>query len=880
MGIGSVLLVFSLLGASLPGGAPESVQLVSSFSEEQFREPDSALWPAYFWLWNAPLDETRLRAQLRDMAAHDARSVCMLPMPHAFRPDSTNNSLDPDYLTGGYLARVRDMVTEAAGLKMMWWLYDEGGWPSGQALGKVVDGHPDLTRRTVVRERADASVPYNVPADALCLVVERPETQVYLPGDTWTPASPEDVAFVYRVEAGSGVDLLNPAATQRFIEVTHAAYARLAGEYFGNTIRFTFTDEPSVSMPRPPDSIPWFADIDALYTRSGGNRLYDDLPKLFTVPTDNLAPDLAMARIALYDALSDRFRNAYFTKLRDWCRSRGLASSGHLGGEDETLGVIKYGFGHLLRPLRAMDVPGVDLIWRQVFPGRENQSNFPVAAASVAHQNRTRFTFTESFCVYGNGLTPAQMKWLTDYQYIRGVNLLVIGCYPLSTEAHHMTGERPHFGAMNPLWDHLPGYHAYVARLGYALSAGDPVIRTALYYPARDMWAYGLEARTAVDSFEMLGRVLLESQCPYDLIDDDMLSAATIQEGALVAGAMRYDTVVCGDARWMHPDALARLRQFADAGGQVLCIDRVPSSTGEVAAAGAGSFVVGSIDEVARRADPLVVLRPPAKYLRVAERRVHNGRLLALFNEGASTYDGTFSALTSQAVELDLERGELVAVPVEQGEVRLHMRDGDMKVFLFSESSVAGAKTPLTAKETLAIDDAAIRAVACKQTVVGDRDFEIVQRTIDAVPYPRASVWKPWLTEDFSGEVDYEFTIDVPAEWADSPMCLETGPIEYAASVFVDGRLAGYLLWPPWRVTLPDCTPGTHTITLRVANTLANELTSERVTRLWAAKKGPGWPSPYHARAYDMERESRGGGLKGPIQIVRMGGTSAGPGAN
>ena len=56
-------------------------------------------------------------------------------------------------------------------------------------------------------------------------------------------------------------------------------------------------------------------------------------------------------------------------------------------------------------------------------PGRDNQSNFPVYAASVAHQNAVRFAFTESFCVYGNGLTPAQMKWLIDYQYVRGINL-------------------------------------------------------------------------------------------------------------------------------------------------------------------------------------------------------------------------------------------------------------------------------------------------------------------------------------------------------------------------------------------------------------------------------------------------------------------------
>ena len=71
-----------------------SIGLVPEFKVRDFQQPEAALWPAYFWLWNAPLDSGRLRAQLEDMAAHDARSVCLLPMPRAFRPDSTNNSLD------------------------------------------------------------------------------------------------------------------------------------------------------------------------------------------------------------------------------------------------------------------------------------------------------------------------------------------------------------------------------------------------------------------------------------------------------------------------------------------------------------------------------------------------------------------------------------------------------------------------------------------------------------------------------------------------------------------------------------------------------------------------------------------------------------------
>jgi hypothetical protein len=88
--------------------------------------------------------------------------------------------------------------------------------------------------------------------------------------------------------------------------------------------------------------------------------------------------------------------------------------------------------------------------------------------------------------------------------------------------------------------------------------------------------------------------------------------------------------------------------------------------------------------------------------------------------------------------------------------------------------------------------------------------------------------------------------------------------------VFCDGKPAAYLLWPPGQVELPPLAAGRHEITIRVANTLAGELTSRRVAEAWKAKSGPGWPSPYHERALVFEKESRGGGLQGPVRLRVM----------
>ena len=73
------------------------------------------------------------------------------------------------------------------------------------------------------------------------------------------------------------------------------------------------------------------------------------------------------ARIDFFDVWSDLFQQAYLIPIRDWCRKYGLLSGGHFGGEDETMGSALYGYGHILRAMRGMDLPGVDTIWR-LFP--------------------------------------------------------------------------------------------------------------------------------------------------------------------------------------------------------------------------------------------------------------------------------------------------------------------------------------------------------------------------------------------------------------------------------------------------------------------------------------------------------------------------------
>lgn len=868
---------------------PASVSLEPFFEPRAFGNPEALFWPGYFWLWNAPLDEEAVREQLRDMASHDARSVCMLPMPHAFRPDSTNNLMSPDYLTPEFFAKARMAAEEARRLGMSWWLYDEGGWPSGQALGKVIEGHPEFLEQRLVREPVEAKGPFVVPEDALALIVEKPARKVLTHGATWTPEVGSE-AFLYRaVHRGNRANLMNPEAVARFIKLTHEGYKRAIGDTFGGATLFAFTDEPSVPTLDPPKSIPWAPGLDEVYSKRFGGAISDILPSLFVPPSRTMSPADAQARVDFFDLWSGQFRDAYFLQLREWCRRNRLASGGHLNGENETLGAVRHGFGHALRQLRAMDIPGVDVIWRQIFPGKTDNHHFPKYASSAAHQIGARYAFTESFCVYGNGVTPEQMKWIVDYQYVRGINLLVIGCYQLTTQDHHMTGERPHFGRANPLWDHLRGFHAYAARLGYAISVGTPKITTALYYPVRDMWAWGTDATEAVKSHDRLAEELLAHQCDFDLMDDDLLAGpdARVEEGCLVLGAMRYDTVLCGNVCWMHPQSLKTLQRFAESGGRVLCVDHAPGTGGAPGPNEPALFRVGPLTETVAEVEPTVRLSPPSRDLRVCKRTVSeprktSGEILMLFNEGCAPYEGAVSFDQTNVFRLDPQTGEITCLAMGVEQLSIRMGAGESMLLWSTHRRPRVAHPCSFTGDTLVLDDTLV-GVPRKRFVVANHDFEVITPDAASKPFAQSGVWRTWLGDDFSGEVHYVTDFDLPEAWAGAPLQLETGVIEYGATVLLDGAEIGHMLWPTlaeaspdstgtprWRINLPSCKKGHHTLIIRVANTLANELTSERVVKLWSGKSGPGWPSPYHARALEFERDSRGGGLQGPVVLKRM----------
>lgn len=776
---------------------------------------DPVFSPAFFWLWNAPLDAAALCAQLEEMRAHGLRNVCIHPFPKGFRPVSCPSAMEPDYLAPAFLDVFAAVVRRAGELGMHAWLYDEGGWPSGGACGLVAASDPEgrfASREVVAGEAAPRARPYG-------------------PGVPYP-------------------SLLEPGATQRFLDLTHAAYAARLGAALGTTVRIAFTDEPGMPGDVPGRSLAWTSDFDAEFRRRKGYDAAPFVPALLA-DADGADPALCRVRIDVQDVKSDLFVERYLAPLRDWCRAHGLLSGGHLNHEDAP----ETARGSILRGLRAMDVPGVDAIWRQLFPGRD-ANPFPRYAASAMHQNGGRFALSESFAIYGDSLSPAERKWVVDAQLVRGINLFVFAYFSQSNARHWMTLLEPHAGPVDPTWDFQPHFFRYVERTARFLSRGRPGAETAVLLDVRAFWAGKADREAAAAAHYAAAKALDEANVDYDFVEDrDLAAAEVLPDGRLRVGAMDYRAVVLPSEAWMLPEAKEALARFEAAGGIVARgaaqLGRIPRTL-SIAGDGARAIRVLSRVDGARRIWFLMNED-------MAERPVE-----IAFPDGGSVvrYDPETDAFESVPVD---PNGVLRRV-FAPGETALYATGDDLSRSGRAErgryQAVLGSgRRPGGHEDAMALcPDWTLRPLVSH--VAGPADFEL--RPCDAPARPVAlGDWRGVLGETFSGKALYRAEFDAPEE---GDAVLDLGDVKWCAAVRLNGVDLGARFFGPfrWRVRVAK---GRNVLEVTVANLLANQVgddaVRDRILRDWR----PNGSYDAHQRPFD--RDNHASGLFGPVTLRR-----------
>ena len=749
--------------------------------------------PGFFWVLDEKLDPATCFPQLEDMAAHGARHVCPHPWPKGFTPQSIPSRMEPDYLTDGYLDFYSDMLDKAAALGMNVWLYDEGGWPSGGACGQVLASDPVRFAARFMRMGENGPEVRVVPYD------RRPGRNAQYPS------------------------VIERGVTEKFIELTHERLASRCARHFGKTVLYAFTDEPAFPMPRKPGEISWCADFDEQFRRFHGYSVMPHVPALCAGAAD---AETQRVRVDYFDTLSRLFLERYVLPIRCWCRAHGIKSGGHFGGEDNPFGNAQYGYGHILRALRGLDVPGVDVIWRQLYPGvvalplkqyaeslkagdgrgfSGGQSlPFPRYAASVAHQAGGCDVLSESYAVYGPGLSPEVLKWIVDYQMVRGVTHFVFSAYYGRWKGNEMLRCWPIFDPVNPQWDDMAVFFRDIERRCELLARGRSAARTAVYYDVRGIWAAGGKgAGPVVEAHLAAARKLEAEQRDFDFVDDDALESATVgSDGLLHVGAARYAAVVLPTADWLTAGARKALEVFKAAGGAV----------------------IRGVADYSSAPKTCLVEGEGATDIRAMKRDTDEGPIYLLVNE----------AMAPRTVR-----------------VKLDGREPFMKEFPACGSALFRWRD--------LSDGWTMRRLA--SFVAGPERFEL--REVDEPPRETAlGDWRAQLGASFSGRARYECSVDSPEP---AEAVLDLGTVKGTVRVCFNGkRIADAFTGPfRWNVSLQK---GRNLVAVEVSNSPVNQIGDESVRDRIIREHPPRPPAEKRTRRFN--RDGHESGLYGPVRLL------------
>lgn len=813
------------------------------FSPSDFEKPPLPCAPVYTWTWDAPLSDDETDRQLEEMQSLGIRRFYVLPLPSEFRPKSHPTLLSPSYLSDGYMAAYRHALLKAKELGMQVWLYDEGGWPSGGACGKVTEEDPSL-QREILKERKVVLKKKRSYKPGKGVVAAFSKGRRIEKGASFPEKRQILEYYQERVSSGGDSanvpDLTKKEATDAFIRITHEKYEEAIGDLFGNLVTACFTDEPTA--PRP------FAYREALaeeFLRLSGEDIRDHLPALFK--KGDLTEEEKEIRIRYFSFLADTFAENYLEKEKAWCEERGLAFLGHMDKDDEPNGSFSGGSFDLLLSLGALDCPGVDAIWRQIFPPvkgvkRSECGFFPRLASSAAAANGGRHALTESFAVYGNGLTPEEMRYVLSYQAMRGINVFNLMMFSYGRTGFLRSGELPHFAKTHGAFRDLAAFNLFAERLSYLFSLGERVAPVALYFPIRDSLCGDLKE----NEYLAAGNKLERRRVSFDLISDRAIENARIEKGALSLGRAAYECVLIPPCRHMSKEAKEKLASFARKGGKILCLDEANAKEIEGA-----EFV-----------KDLSFFRPDreveGEHISFCESKLERAELLFLMNEGAARETCAISLPERKTYLLDLSQGKIVKPSFSDGKLNLSLESGEIAAILLSDDPLP-FELPFEPTGEISVGEWNFRAL--DRFVIAKDSFET--RALQDAPRPLSlGDWRKRVGKAFTGSGEYSasFSLDRIPERA----VIDLGTVRYSAEVFLNGASVGTLWAPPYRIELPaERFQNQNEIKVRVTNSAANEFEYTRAFRRY--KK-------YQLTRYiDVEKEfqksSLSGGLFGDVKI-------------
>ncbi len=589
--------------AHLPAGLSPTRSFEALYA--RFQEPDHRYSIRPFWFWNGKLDPTEIDRQIRQMVENGVFGAYV----------HCRGGLETPYLSEEWWQAVGAALQSARENGFALCMVDEFEWPSGEARdywlpgpnkSRVVEANPDFRMhrlRPIERiVNGPARVEIDLPTGATLIVsgkrlgADRFEGDslrvlVFEPGAKslfWEAPAGDFAVFVYVLEPtttvdGGTVDLMNPEAVRKYIELYYDEFYRRHGKYFGTTMPATFADHEG----NYGGKLAWTPRLFETFRRSKGYDLEPFLPGL----DHDIGSRSEKIRCDYLDVVSELYSTSFFKQVSDWCQKHNLEHSGHVW--EETLFFGPAYQGDFYRILRSMTNPGCDSL---VEWGR--QSVWLKEVASVADFQGRRMV-CENQGVQGSDsyLSPERMRRVSNSLGAWNVGEFVPHAFDYDLNRINFP---PDWFLSQPFLPHFRAYADQMRRVSFMNCDSHHVADILLYYPQVSVWGQASPAFRTDDpaaimsnsswpedavvtnsTYAQLKLRLSETRQDYKIADDSYLGESRVRNGVLTIATSQFRTIVLPPMSSIRRSSAERIAEFYRAGGTVIALARLPTTSVE-----------------------------------------------------------------------------------------------------------------------------------------------------------------------------------------------------------------------------------------------------------------------------------------------------------
>lgn len=498
---------------------------------------------------------------------------------------------------------------EKAGFAL--WLYDERGYPSGNAGGITLRGRPEWEAQGLLVADAEVegtevslAVPpgelYMAAAYPLANGVIDPKRAMDLTGFVrdgrlrWRPPHGRWRALLVargRLYEGTHADgnlyskipyinLLMPGPTERFVEATYGAYAARLGTDLGRHFMATFTDEPSLMSlylrPMPYRPLPWALELPEAFRERRGYALGKEVVAALIA---DAGPAGERMRHDYWRTVGELVAENFFGKIQTRCRALNVPSGGHLLMEESLVAHTPL-YGDFFRCLRRLDAPSIDCLtsipsqvpWfiaRLVASAAELEGRSLVMSETSDHSQRYRPAGDKRPV---RAVTEEEIRGTCNRQIVSGVNDI--------TSYYSFAGLSD---------EQIRRLNAWVGRCCTMLRGGHQVADIAMLYPTESVWTKFVPSRLRTQdaaaasrieaSFRAASEALFAARRDFTYVDSRALAESRVEEGELVHGKLRWRVVVLPQADTLPRAAWDKLGELVRSGGVVVALGALPRNS-------------------------------------------------------------------------------------------------------------------------------------------------------------------------------------------------------------------------------------------------------------------------------------------------------------